>query len=118
MDAALLQALLQDDSAQSGQLKRQQALAQQLQGMAFQQPQGQMVSGYYVAPSPLAHLVPLASAFGAKRIGGQADQTAKSIDTRRTDARMKYMDALQMGLRKNYPQPSGPVLPPSGMEDR
>lgn len=117
MDPTLIASLLQDNSSQAAGLKRQQALADKMRGLAFQPAQGQMVSGHYVAPSPLAHLMPLMGAVAGEKLGGQADAAGKALDAQGTDARSRYLDALRMGLRKQYPQ-AGMMLPPDGMEDR
>ena len=48
-------------------LERQKKLADLLQSRALEQPQGQMVSGRYVAPSILQQLAPLANAYMGRK---------------------------------------------------
>ena len=50
-------------------LERQKKLADLLQSRALEQPQGQMVSGRYVAPSLLQQLAPLANAYMGRKAG-------------------------------------------------
>ena len=55
-------------------LERQKKLADLLQSRALEQPQGQMVSGRYVAPSIIQQLAPLANAY----MGRQASEDVES----------------------------------------
>lgn len=55
-------------------LNRQQQMAQMLMQQAFQQPQGQMISGRYVAPGFLQQLQPLAAAY----IGSKGMEAAEN----------------------------------------
>jgi hypothetical protein len=50
-------------------LERQKKLADLLQSRALEQPQGQMVSGRYVAPSIIQQLAPLANAYMGRKTG-------------------------------------------------
>jgi hypothetical protein len=50
-------------------LERQKKLADLLQARALEQPQGQMVSGRYVAPSIIQQLAPLANAYMGRQAG-------------------------------------------------
>lgn len=50
-------------------LERQKKLADLLQARALEQPQGQMVSGRYVAPSIVQQLAPLANAYMGRKAG-------------------------------------------------
>lgn len=50
-------------------LERQRKLADLLQSRALEQPQGQMVSGRYVAPSIIQQLAPLANAYMGRKAG-------------------------------------------------
>lgn len=58
-------------------ITRQQQMANLLTGQAFNQPQGQMVSGRYVAPSFFQMLAPVAGAY----FGGQAAESADKKQT-------------------------------------
>lgn len=59
-------------------LQRQRALANLLTGQAFNQPQGQMISGHYVKPSALQQALPMINA----AIGGL---TNANLDTKQTE---------------------------------
>jgi hypothetical protein len=61
---------------QQQQLNRQQQMAQALMQQGMQQPQGQMVSGRYVAPSFFQNILPLAQMYVGKGMAEQADKKA------------------------------------------
>jgi len=67
-----------EDYAQQQQLNRQQQMAQMLLQQSAQ-PQGQMISGRYVAPSWAQSLVPLANIAASKYIGEKADTEAAKL---------------------------------------
>lgn len=71
------QQLLSQDPEVLG-LQRQRQLANLLTGQAFNQPQGQMISGHYVAPSGLQQALPMINA----AIGGM---TNANLDTKQTE---------------------------------
>ena len=71
------QLLLSQDPEVLG-LQRQRQLANLLTGQAFNQPQGQMISGHYVAPSGLQQALPMINA----AIGGL---TNANLDTKQTE---------------------------------
>jgi len=71
------QQLLSTDPEVLG-LQRQRALANLLTGQAFNQPQGQMISGHYVRPSALQQALPMINA----AIGGL---TNANLDTKQTE---------------------------------
>lgn len=73
--------------------KRQ--LAQALMQQAFNQPQGQMVSGHFVAPGILQALAPVAAAFLGSGINSQADDATKEL-------KGKYNNMLASGLQKYF----------------
>jgi hypothetical protein len=54
-------------------LSRERKLAELLTGKGFEQPQGQMISGYYVAPSLAQQLNPIANIFAGQAVGERAD---------------------------------------------
>jgi hypothetical protein len=64
---------------QQQQLNRQQQLAQLLMQQGFQQPQGQMVSGRYVAPSIFQNLAPLAQLYAGTRLAEKGDKQAVEL---------------------------------------
>ena len=67
--------LLQQQQA----LSRQQQMAQLLMQQSMNQPQGQMVSGRYVAPNPLQYLVPIAQAYSATKLQEQGDKAQADL---------------------------------------
>jgi hypothetical protein len=54
-------------------VNRQRKLAELLMAQGMQQPQGQMISGYYVAPSFAQQLNPLANIMAGQAVGERAD---------------------------------------------
>jgi len=70
--------LTPEQFAQQQQLNRQQQMANMLMQQSAQ-PQGQMISGRYVAPSWAQQLVPLANIMASKYIGEKADTKAAEL---------------------------------------
>ena len=60
-------------------LERQKKLADLLQSRALEQPQGQMVSGRYVAPSLLQQLAPLANAYMGRKAGEDVESRQSKL---------------------------------------
>ena len=89
-------------------LNRQQQMAQMLMQQAFQQPQGQMISGRYVAPGLLQQLQPLAAAYvgtkGMEAAENKQLELAKAIRTQGdaavTDVMETYKKDPNLGLQK------------------
>jgi hypothetical protein len=81
---------------QQQQLNRQQQMAQLLMQQGFQQPQGQMVSGRYVAPSIFQNLAPLAQLYAGTRLAEKGDkqavELARQIREGRNAAEQKISD--------------------------
>ena len=65
--------------AEQQQLNRQQQMAQALMQQGMQQPQGQMVSGRYVAPSFFQNILPLAQMYAGTRLAEQGDKRAVAL---------------------------------------
>ncbi len=65
--------------AQQQQLNRQQQMAQALMQQGQQMPQGQMVSGRYVAPSFFQNILPLAQMYAGSRMAEKGDQKALEL---------------------------------------
>ena len=82
-------------------LQRQRQLANLLTGQAFNQPQGQMISGHYVAPSALQQALPMINA----AIGGL---TNANLDTKQQELaaalRGKQMEVAQQYASAKTPQ--------------
>ena len=94
-------------------LQRQRQLANLLTGQAFNQPQGQVISGHYVKPSALQQALPMINA----AIGGI---TNANLDTKQTElaaalrgkqqeAMKNYVKASQGAPAQMYPQQAGPM---------
>jgi hypothetical protein len=67
-----------EDYAQQQQLNRQQKMAEMLMSQT-QAPQGQMVSGRYVAPSFFQYITPLVNAYQGKRLLEQGDTKQQAL---------------------------------------
>jgi hypothetical protein len=63
-------------------LERQKKLADLLQARALEQPQGQMVSGRFVAPSLVQQLAPLANAYMGRKAGENYESEAGKLAQR------------------------------------
>ena len=74
---------------ESRDISRQQRLADMLQGQAFNQPQGQMVSGRYVAPSFFQNLAPLAQAYVGNQMSEKAGAKQVALATALRDRQVK-----------------------------
>lgn len=89
--------LTPEQFAQQQQLNRQQQMANMLMQQSAQ-PQGQMISGRYVAPSWAQQLVPLANIMASKYIGEKADtkaaELAQQLRTGKTAAEESIVNKL------------------------
>ena len=65
--------------AEQQALNRQQQMAQLLMAQGMQQPQGQMVSGRYVAPSFFQNVLPLAQMYAGTRMAEKGDKRALDL---------------------------------------
>ena len=79
MDMGTLSA---DQAAQQQQILRQQRMAEMLMQQGMQQPQGQMVSGQYVAPSITQNLANLANLYVGQRGVEKADRAQIDLANR------------------------------------
>jgi hypothetical protein len=77
---------------QQQQLNRQQQMAQALMQQGMQQPQGQMVSGRYVAPSFFQNVLPLAQMYVGKGMAEQGDKKALDLAAA---LRKQYADEIK-----------------------
>lgn len=68
-----------DVYAQQLKLDRQRKLADLLQQQAMESPQGQMVSGHYIAPSATQHLARLAAIVGGNYINSKLDESQAKV---------------------------------------
>jgi hypothetical protein len=84
--------------AQQQQLNRQQQMAQLLMQQGQQMPQGQMVSGRYVAPSFFQNILPLAQMYAGTRMAEKGDkqtlELAKQLRTQQQQMGENYFNAI------------------------
>jgi hypothetical protein len=101
---------------QQQQILRQQKMAEMLMQQGMQQPQGQMVSGRYVAPSIFQNLAGLANTYMGQKGIEKAEQAqidlAKAIRGQEGVALADYMSQLQGKPAK--PAPAGYELGDAG----
>ena len=94
-----------EDYAQQQQINRQQKMAEMLMGQN-QQPQGQMVSGRYVAPSFFQNLQPIANmltgAYMAKQGDTKAQQLAENLRNRGAEEINKFSELLKTDRPSAY----------------
>jgi hypothetical protein len=91
---------------QQQQILRQQKMAEMLMQQGMQQPQGQMVSGRYVAPSIFQNLAGLANTYMGQRGIEKADKAnidlAKAIRTQHTDELNQFNQLLPKNPMEAY----------------
>jgi hypothetical protein len=109
------QSLLDPNAAELQGLNRQQAYAQALMAQGMNQPQGQIVSGRYVAPSFAQYLNPLAQTLTGAYLGNKAEekqlQLANALRGKQTEAVQQYMDMLNPKQTElTGPTPTGAPL--------
>jgi hypothetical protein len=84
--------------AQQQQLNRQQQMAQALMQQGQQMPQGQMVSGRYVAPSFFQNILPLAQMYAGTRMAEKGDkqalELAQALRTQQQQMGENYFNAI------------------------
>jgi hypothetical protein len=98
-------------------VSRQRKLAELLMAKGLQQPQGQMISGHYVAPSWTQQLNPMANMLAGEAVGGRADIKQQELavalrvqgDKAAQDVMQTYQKDPQAALAKatqyqQYPQ--------------
>lgn len=91
-------------------LQRQRQLADLLTSQAFNQPQGQMISGYYVAPSALQQALPMIQAaiggFTNANLDTKEQQLAKMLQQRKNEATKAILGAA---MGEELPAQAGPT---------
>jgi hypothetical protein len=96
---------------QQQQLNRQQQMAQLLLQQGMNQPQGQMVSGRYVAPSFFQYAAPLAQMYAGTRLAEKGDKAqadlAKALRQQYASEMNQYRDILR-GKEQTFEQ-AGPT---------
>jgi hypothetical protein len=97
---------------QQQQLNRQQQMAQMLMQQGQQMPQGQMVSGRYVAPSFFQNVLPLAQMYAGTRIAEKGDKAALELAAalrKRYGDEFKEFRNLMQGREELAPEQAGPT---------
>lgn len=98
--------------AEQQQLNRQQQMAQALMQQGMQQPQGQMVSGRYVAPSFFQNILPLAQMYVGKGMAEQGDKQALELAAalrKRYGDEIKEFRNIMQGREELAPEQAGPT---------
>lgn len=88
-------------------LARRKAMAEAMMKQQGQVPQGQMVSGHYVAPNILQALVPAVSAWAGAKISNEADKQEGLLDAERQadlSAQMRNVLGMQQAGDPNWKQ--------------
>jgi hypothetical protein len=97
---------------QQQQLNRQQQMAKLLMQQGQQQPQGQMISGRYVAPSFTQNLASLANTFVGSRMAEKGDKQALELAAKlrqRYGDELKEFRNLMQGRETLAPEQAGPT---------
>jgi len=96
--------------------QRQRQLANLLVGGAFDQPQGQMISGHFVKPSGISQALPtIKAAIGAltnANLDTKQNELADMLRGKQSEAMQQYIRASQGTPVQMYPAQAGPM--PSG----
>jgi hypothetical protein len=115
--------LTPEQMLQQQQILRQQKMAEMLMQQGMQQPQGQMISGRYVAPSIFQNLASLANTYVGQRGIEKADQAqvelAKAIRTQNTDELNQFNQLLPKNPMEAYSfaaQANNPKLQEIGLK--
>ena len=103
-----------EDIAAQSAIARQQKLADMLWQQGAQQPQGQVVSGQYVKPSPLQYLSNMANQYVGNKTSEAATQAQLDLATK---LRKQYATELSQyqQLRQGTPAQEGGIQGPNGM---
>jgi hypothetical protein len=97
---------------QQQQLNRQQQMAQMLMQQGQQQPQNQMVSGRYVAPSFFQNILPLVQTYAGTRLAEKGDKQAIELAAKlrqRYGDELKEFRNLMQGREQLAPEQAGPT---------
>jgi hypothetical protein len=94
---------------QQQRLNRQQQLAQLLMQQGFQQPQGQMVSGRYVAPSIFQNIAPLLQTYLGSRMAEKGDKQALDLAKQLRDQQQQMGQNYFEAISPNQTELAGPT---------
>jgi hypothetical protein len=79
-------------------VSRQRKLAELLMAQGMQQPQGQMVSGYYVAPSFTQQLNPIANILAGQAVGSRADTKQNELAAALRGKKLEVQKAIEQKI--------------------
>lgn len=103
-DAYLTDQQVLAQNPEASDLSRQRKLAEMLTLQAFQQPQGGLVSGHYVAPSWTQQLAPLVSGIAGQQMNKSLDEKqlalAEAVRGKRDEVQKQVMEKLNSGDTK------------------
>ena len=94
--------------AEQQQLNRQQQMAQALMQQGQQQPQGQMVSGRYVAPSFFQNILPLAQMYAGTRMAEKGDEKALAIAAKLRERQGQDVKSYMQAMTPTTTEMAGP----------
>ena len=98
---------------QQQQLNRQQQMAKMLMQQGQQMPQGQMVSGRYVAPSFFQNIAPLVQTYVGSQMAEKGDKQALDLAAqlrKRYGDELKEFRNLMQGREELAPEQAGPTM--------
>jgi hypothetical protein len=95
--------------AEQQQLNRQQQMAQLLMQQGQQQPQGQMVSGRYVAPSFFQNVLPLAQMYAGTRMAEKGDKAALELASKLRGQQQKMSEDYFNAISPQQTELAGPT---------
>jgi hypothetical protein len=94
--------------AEQQQLNRQQQMAQALMQQGQQQPQGQMVSGRYVAPSFFQNILPLAQMYAGNRLAEKGDERALALAAKLRERQGQDVKSYMQAMTPTTTEMAGP----------
>jgi hypothetical protein len=95
--------------AEQQALNRQQQMAQLLMQQGQQQPQGQMVSGRYVAPSFFQNVLPLAQMYAGSRMAERGDKQALELAAKLRGQQQKMGEDYFNAISPQQTELAGPT---------
>jgi len=106
-----------EDDPQAQQLARRQTMIDGLRKQSMTPAPNQM-AGNLILPNWAGAATNAMAGYRANQQQPEVDAGMKQVHQRSIGARQGFLDSMLMSMRKQYPTPAGPVLPPDGMEDR
>jgi hypothetical protein len=106
--------------AEQQQLNRQQQMAQMLMQQGQQMPQGQMISGRYVAPSIFQNLAGLANIYAGKSMAEQGDKAMADLLRQQSQKQQKigqeFFESISPSQQTEMAGPYGKGVGPAGRD--